>query len=73
MFKNNQSNACFAAGCMILLISSPLARIVVNHLYQGTNLTTEYIPILTGFIHSFMLIGVLTFSIGLVILAKNKL
>ncbi|WP_232700262.1 glycosyl transferase [Brevibacillus daliensis] len=62
----------FIIGIMIIVISTPLAYKSVDILYRNQNLTGEYIPILNGFIHSFMLIGLLIFSIGIFSLIKCK-
>ena len=55
----------FSLVAIVVYLSTPLAYISVNILYTNKNLTEEYIPILNGFIHSFMLIGALIFSVGL--------
>lgn len=62
----------FLTGILISFLSTPLARISVMIWYANKNLAGEYEPILNGFIHSFMLIGALIFSIGLVHLLKDK-
>lgn len=62
----------FTLGFIIILISTPLGYNLVNIVYQNKNLTGEYIPILNGFIHSLMLIGILVFSIGIVTFIKDK-
>lgn len=51
---------------IIIMLSTPLGRIVVNKVYYNENLSGAYITILNGFIHSFMLIGILIFIMGLV-------
>ena len=61
----------FILGIIIIYFSSPLAYLSVDLLYSNRNLTEEYIPILNGFIHSFMLIGALIFSVGLINLFRN--
>lgn len=63
MFK--QLKYLMVASIMIIL-STPLGRIAVNTVYYNKNLASEYITILNGFIHSFMLIGILIFILGLV-------
>ncbi|TFJ90682.1 glycosyl transferase [Lentibacillus salicampi] len=68
----NQHLAYFTLGIVIILISTPLAYTLVNVLYQNQNLTGEYVPILNGFIHSLMLVGLVLCSIGLVAFIKNK-
>ncbi|MFS0876045.1 glycosyl transferase [Solibacillus isronensis] len=56
----------FILGSFLILISTPLSDSAVGFMYADKNLTGEYVPILNGFIHSFMLIGTLIFSIGLI-------
>ena len=56
----------FVIGTIILVLSSPLGHATLNFIYANKNLTGEYIPLLNGFIHSYMLIGVLVFSTGLI-------
>lgn len=56
----------FLLGIIVILISTPLGYILVHVVYYNQNLTSEFIPILNGFIHSFMLIGTLIFSVGLI-------
>ncbi|SJN40127.1 hypothetical protein FM115_08410 [Marinilactibacillus psychrotolerans 42ea] len=41
-------------------------------LYSEQNLAGEFVPILNGFIHSYMLIGALVFSIGAINLLREK-
>lgn len=60
----------FILGSFLILISTPLSYSAVGFMYADKNLTGEYVPILNGFIHSFMLIGTLIFSIGLIKLIK---
>lgn len=60
----------FILGLFLILISTPLSYSAVGFIYADKNLTGEYVPILNGFIHSFMLIGTLIFSIGLIKLIK---
>lgn len=62
----------FLLAFIIILSSTPLGRKAVNIMYYNKNLTGEYVPILNGFIHSFMLIGILVFSIGLIDPLANK-
>lgn len=52
------------------LVIPPLAYSAVGIIYAERNLTGEYVPILNGFNHSFMLIGTVIFSIGLIKLIK---
>lgn len=56
----------FLSGIIILLISSPIGYFLVNTIYANQNLSGEYITLLNGFIHSFMLVGILVFCMGLV-------
>ena len=60
----------FILGLFLILISTPLSYSAVGFIYVDKNLTGEYVPILNGFIHSFMLIGKLIFSIGSIKLIK---
>lgn len=62
----------FLLAFIIILISTPLGYSMVNILYYNKNLTSEFVPVLNGFIHSFMLIGTLIFSIGLIEVISNK-
>ncbi|MYL44275.1 glycosyl transferase [Virgibacillus halodenitrificans] len=61
----------FISGLIIILLSVPLGEKMVDIVYLDQNLTGEYASILNGFIHSFMLIGTLVFSIGLIELRKS--
>ncbi len=63
---------CFLLGLFIILISTPLAYKAVKIVYYNKNLASEFVPILNGFIHSFMLMGILIFSIGLIDLITNR-
>ena len=56
----------YLTGIIILILSSPLAYTTLNIIYANKNLAGEFEPLLNGFIHSYMLIGVLVFSIGLI-------
>lgn len=56
----------------MIALSTPLARKSLQLLYSKTNLVSEYIPMLNGFVHSYMLIGILIFIIGLIDLLINK-
>lgn len=60
----------FILGSFLILVSTPLSYSAVGFIYADKNLTGEYVPILNGFIHSFMLIGTLIFSVGLIKLIK---
>lgn len=62
----------FLIGIIILLLSTPLGYFIVNTIYANQNLSSEYNVILNGFIHSFMLVGVLVFIIGLVSMFVEK-
>lgn len=69
---NKQAMIYFILGIIIILFSSPLGYSLVNFVYANKNLVGEYVPILNGFIHSLMLIGILVSSIGVVTLIKDK-
>lgn len=56
----------YLVGITILILSSPLGYTTLNIIYANRNLTGEFEALLNGFIHSYMLIGVLVFSIGLI-------
>lgn len=62
----------FIFGLIVILLSTPLAYISVNVMFHNNNLTGEYVPIINGFIHSFMLFGTLVFSIGFFWILKDK-
>lgn len=55
----------FLLGIIIILFSSPLGYTMLDIIYANKNLAGEFNGLLNGFIHSFMLIGVLIFTIGL--------
>lgn len=55
----------FLLGIIIILFSSPLGYAMLDIIYANKNLAGEFNGLLNGFIHSFMLIGVLIFTIGL--------
>lgn len=61
----------FILGLVLILVSTPLSYSLVGIIYADRNLTGEYVPILNGFIYSFMLIGALIFSVGLIKLVKK--
>jgi hypothetical protein len=63
---------CFLLSFITILLSTPLSYKVINTMYRNRNLSGEYITILNGFIHSFMLIGLLLFIMGLVEVLSNK-
>ncbi|QFT89124.1 hypothetical protein FIU87_10740 [Bacillus sp. THAF10] len=69
---NKQAMLFFILGIIILVISSPLGYSLVKIVYRNQNLTGEFVPLLNGFIHSLMLIGILVFSIGVVTILKEK-
>lgn len=56
----------YLVGIIIIILSSPLGYTTLNIIYANKNLTGEFEPLLNGFIYSYMLIGVLIFSIGLI-------
>lgn len=62
----------FILGSFLILVSTPLSYSAVGFIYADKNLTGEYVPILNGFIYSFMLmlIGTWIFSVGLIKLIK---
>lgn len=62
----------FILGILLILTSVPLGYKSVEVVYRNQNLTGEYIPILNGFIHSFMLIGLLVFSLGIFGLMRQR-
>ncbi|WP_343348369.1 hypothetical protein [Terrisporobacter petrolearius] len=55
----------FLSGIIIILFSSPLGYTMLDIIYANKNLVGEFNSLLNGFIHSFMLIGVLIFTVGL--------
>lgn len=69
---NKKAMIYFIFGIMIIFVSSPLGYNLLNFLFKNKNLAGEYVFLLNGFIHSFMLIGTLVFSLGFVILLKDK-
>lgn len=69
---NKQTVTYVSLGIIIILFSTPLGYSLVNTVYRNKNLTGEYMPILNGFIHSLMLIGILVFSIGIATFIKDK-
>lgn len=62
----------FLSGIVIIILSNPLANLSIKILYFDKNLVDEFVPMLNGFIHSYMLIGALIFSIGAVNLLKKN-
>lgn len=69
---DKQAKPYLILGIIIVFISTPLGRILINVVYANKNLTGEYVTILNGFIHSLMLIGLLVFTIGIVKHIKDK-
>jgi hypothetical protein len=61
------------AAFIVILLSAPLGRLTINIIYYNRNLSDEYTTMLNGFIHSFMLIGILVFILGLRQIKNNKL
>ena len=49
----------YLIGITILILSSPLGYTTLNIIYANRNLTGEFEALLNGFIHSYMLIGVI--------------
>lgn len=63
----------FLVGFIIIILSTPLGYASVNFLGSlYGNLAGEYVPLLNGFIYSYMLIGVLVFSLGIVNMLASK-
>lgn len=62
----------FLVAFIIILLSTPLGYTTINIVYYNKNLTGEFVLILNGFIHSFMLIGILIFIMGLINVITNK-
>jgi hypothetical protein len=56
----------FLVGIIIVLLSSPLGYFMINTIYSNQNLAGGYTTLLNGFIHSFMVIGILIFGVGLI-------
>lgn len=69
---DKRAKTYFILGILIILVSSPLGYSLVNIVYANVNLTGEFEPILNGFIHSLMLIGILVFSIGVITLKRDR-
>ncbi|TQI67536.1 glycosyl transferase [Clostridium sp. KNHs216] len=64
----------FFLGLVIIFFSTPLGYFSVNILgsLKG-NLSGEYVPLLNGFIASYLIIGILIFAVGFINKAKaNK-
>lgn len=68
----NKQIKIFLPASLLILLSTPLGRVSVNIFYASKNLTGEYDIILKSFIHSYMLLGVLIFSVGLIELLKKQ-
>ncbi|WP_082355181.1 glycosyl transferase [Bacillus sp. FJAT-22090] len=62
----------FILGLIVIILSIPLGYYSINVVYSNENLTGEYVPILNGFIPSFMLISTLIFSVGLLNILRDK-
>lgn len=62
----------FLLAFIIIFLSTPLGYKTLNVVYYNKNLTGEYVPMLNGYIHSFMLIGILIFSMGLINVLLDK-
>ncbi|GGA40516.1 hypothetical protein GCM10010917_27180 [Paenibacillus physcomitrellae] len=62
----------YILGVIVILISTPLGKLSVDIVYSNKNLTGEYVPILDGFIHSYIIIGTLIFSIGLLNILRKR-
>lgn len=58
---------------IVILLSAPLEHLTINIIYYNRDLSDLYITMLNGFIHSFMLIGILIFILGLTQIKNNKL
>lgn len=56
----------YLAGIILIILSPSLGYTTLNIIYANKNLAGEFEVLLNGFIHSYMLIGVLIFSIGLI-------
>lgn len=63
----------YIIGIMVIFFSTPLGYLSINALagIQG-NLAIEFVPLLNGFIASYLIIGMLIFIIGLVNKVKEK-
>lgn len=56
----------YLAGIIILILSSPLGYTTLNIIYANKNLAGDFEILINGFIHSYMIVGILIFSIGLI-------
>ena len=55
----------YLIGIITLILSSPLGYLTLKLIFINKNLTGMFEILLKGFIHSYMLVGILVFSIGL--------
>lgn len=62
----------FLSAIIIIILSTPLAYTSIRVVYFNRNLTGEFDLILNGFIHSYMVVGILVFGMGLIDLLVNK-
>lgn len=62
----------FLSSIIVILLSTPLAYESIRIIYRNRNLSSEFIPMLNGFIHSYILVGILIFGLGLVDLFIKK-
>lgn len=75
MKKNIMSYVFEIIGIIIILFSAPLGYLSIELFFikQGHYLSNEYFNILDGFIHSFIVTGVLLFVFGLYQFKKNNI
>lgn len=59
-------NKYFLTSIVLIILSTPLARLSISIFYSNQNLASEYLTMLKGFIDSYKLLGVLIFILGLV-------
>lgn len=62
----------FLLAFIIILLSTPLGYRTIKIVYYNKNLSGEFVSILNGFIHSYMLIGILVFCLGVIDIFANK-
>ena len=64
----------FVLGIIIIQFSASLGYLTLNFVYMHKNLASEFPLLLNGYIYSYMLIGFLIFSTGILewILEKRK-
>lgn len=55
----------YLLGFLMILFSVPLGRSSLHLIYSNKNLIGEYSIMLEGYIHSYMLIGILLVIVGL--------